>query len=449
MPENKRIRLVRDAQRGATLLLVALSLVVLLGICALAIDLVWLYVGRSEAQRAADAGALAGATVFANSGCTSASGGCVAGGSQEAPARQEAIDVGSRNPVGGQAPTILASDVTFSYPTPQDPTVTVKVARDAAHGNPMPTFFIKIFGVTTANISAQATAEAYNPSGGGPPVGTKCLKPWLMPNCDWSRMVSSSDPNYNPTCQGAPGQYASKFVTNNSIVNPGPTPTGVIGQLMTIKPGNPTQANAPSKFYPIFLPPGQQPAQCPSCATGGSFGGGLPSGSYYQSNIECCNQTTITCGPTTMQAIVGNKVGPTATGVDCLIHESNGTGQDTISFSGTSPTVAAGSNNPLVAAGIISTGSTILPPTASSSVVTVPIYDGSTMCPGMGGCGAIPVQILGFMQVFVQEEDPLNQGTVYVYIMNVALCSGSGGGGSPPPVTNGGGSPIPVRLIHQ
>lgn len=456
MPANKRIPRPRHAQRGATLVVVALSLVILLGISALAVDLVSLYVGRSEAQRAADAGALAGATIFVTTGCTSASGGCVAGGPQEAPARQRAIDVAHRNSVGGKGASVLSGDVTFSYPTPLNPTITVRVARDATHDGPMPTFFMKIFGVLSADISAAATAEAYNPTGGGPAVGTKCLKPWLMPNCDWTRLVPAADPNANSNCQDpTSGQFASYYVNNNSVLNPGVSPTGVVGQLITIKPGSPSQASAPSKFYPLFLPPGSVASQCPACAGGGA-GAGAPSGSLYAQNIECCNQNTITCGQTTVEPITGNMVGPTAQGVDCLIHEQNGSGQDTVAFSpGGSYTVAAGSNNPLVAAGIpgFTTGSTILPPSASTSVVTVPLYNGQVLCPGMAGgsCGTVTVNIVGFMQLFVKEEtNP--QGTVNTYIITIAACgasSGGGGGSTPPPVITGGGSPIPVRLIHQ
>ena len=63
--------------------------------------------------------------------------------------------------------------------------------------------------------------------------------------------------------------------------------------------------------------------------------------------------------------------------------------------------------------------------------------------------------VVGFLQIFVKEErNP--QGTVDVYVLNVAGCSGGGagegggGGGSGSGTVNtGGGSPIPVRLIHQ
>ena len=64
-------------------------MVILLGICALAIDLVAAYLGRVQCQRAADAAALAGASQFVNGGCTS-TGGCSAGGSQETPAPTQA-----------------------------------------------------------------------------------------------------------------------------------------------------------------------------------------------------------------------------------------------------------------------------------------------------------------------------------------------------------------------
>src|SRR5215469_3257412 len=60
----------RKGERGQTILLVAASLVTLLGMAALAIDVVTLYIARAEAQRAADAGALAGAKMLADTGLT-------------------------------------------------------------------------------------------------------------------------------------------------------------------------------------------------------------------------------------------------------------------------------------------------------------------------------------------------------------------------------------------
>lgn len=446
----------RRRQRGNTLVLVSASLVVLLGMAGLAIDLVSLYVARSEAQRAADAAALAGAKVFVlPGGCTSAAGGCVPGGPQEAPAKEQAITAGTQNSVAGQSPTILDSDISFNYPTPENPTITVRVSRDATHGGAVPTMFMRVFGVTERAVSTSATAEAYNPSGGPIPVASQCLKPWLLPNCDWNRMVPSSDPKANLNCPDnptTPTAYASKYVNpdDGSVVNPGPVSSGgVIGELITIKPGDPSSAAAPSKFYPIFLPPGEVASLCPACATGGA-GGGASSGSLYRQNIACCNQNQITCGVKTVQPITGNMVGPTRQGVDCLIHEDQGSGAGQDILDPTTLHITAGTNNPFFPPGTS-------PLTSSDSLVTVPIYDGVTLCPGASCPETINVDVVGFMQIFVREEtNP--QGTVNVYIVNVAGCGAGGGGGTGGSggggagggtISSGGASPIPVRLIHN
>src|SRR5712691_5148039 len=55
---------------GQTLILVAVSLLSLVGIAALAIDMTTLYVARAEIQHGADAAALAGAKAFVDSGGT-------------------------------------------------------------------------------------------------------------------------------------------------------------------------------------------------------------------------------------------------------------------------------------------------------------------------------------------------------------------------------------------
>lgn len=60
----------RQNEQGQTIILVAISLVSLLAMAALAIDIVTLYLARSEIQRAADATALAAAKAIADSGVT-------------------------------------------------------------------------------------------------------------------------------------------------------------------------------------------------------------------------------------------------------------------------------------------------------------------------------------------------------------------------------------------
>src|SRR5262245_17241724 len=428
---------VHPGQRGATLVLVAVSLVILLGISALAIDLATLYVGRSEAQRAADAAALAGADVFVTSGYSS---GLVTKSTVRTMAANAASAVGNKNLVGGRSPNIgttfdsscppaATSDGCIDLDTyPNDPRITA-VARQT-----MPTFFVKIFGVTSAKVSAQATAEAYNPSGGGPPVAPKCLKPWILPNCD----VNHKDPAYvNPNCAGGYDYfYEPNLCGNNTpkgICFPGgASGGGVIGEVLTLKSGSPHNAPAPSQYYPVQLPAGSIPALCPTCSIGGGGGGA----SLYRQNIECCNTNPIVCGTIAVNWETGNMQGPTQQGVQCLIHQSPGNGQDTITFDSTTGfTMTGGSNNPYGLSG--------QHPSSSDSIVTIPLYNGTTPCPG-ASCGST-VTIVGFLKVFIQSVN--SGGDVTAMIMSVGGCGG-GVAGSGTPVSTGGSSPIPVRLIQ-
>ncbi len=449
MPRDKHPGQAHREERGVSLVIVAFGLVALLGFAALAIDLAFLYVGRSEAQRAADAAALAGAKEFRDSGFST---GVVTQAQVQPLATQAAEAVGSQNFVGGQPVVILDSDVTFDFLIPNDPRITVTVARDANHpGGPLPTFFAKAFGVFSANISAKATAEAYNPGTTGPPVAVQCLKPWLLPNCDPNHSTPAAAINSN--CTGTGGPFAKFVDTQNcqntaipGVCNPGAAPTGAIGELMVLKPGSPSSASGPSKYYPVNLPITSAGQTCPACA-GGSSGGGAPSGDVYFNNIACCNLTGVACGLQPIQAIVGNKVGPTAQGVDCLIHEgNNGSGQDILKTDTSGypvvPTqITGGLNNPYPG----QAGQTI---SSSDSIVNIPLYDGSILCPGMGGsCGTF-VNVVGYLQVFIKDETS-PQGTVEAYIMNVSVC-GSGGsvpGSPPPPITST--SPVPIRLIRN
>lgn len=411
----------RTRDRGATLVIVAFALLLIMGLAALAVDLGFFYVARTEAQRAADAGALAGATTFAISSCTSGTTGCAA---MQTAARNEAISVGNKNLVAGANPNIQAADVTFpTPPSPTNPLITVKVQRSTANGNALPTYFAKILGISTVDVSAVATAEAYSPgTSSGPAVGTTCVKPWLMPNCDAAHTTPT-----NPLCSGTQAYYIDP--TTKQIVNP-----SVIGSQITIKPGSPGATIAPSQFFPVVLPPGTAPVECPTCSQGGGGGGA----SLYRQNIECCNTRTISCGSITLQPETGNVVGPTRQGVDCLIHEqNNGSGQDIRNVDGS---ITGGNSNPNPAL----RGQ---PVTISDSIITVPLYDGAQLCPG-GSCAAsVSANVVGFMQMFIKDEtNP--QGTVDAYILKISSCgSSSGGGGGGGTITGGGTSLVPVRLV--
>ncbi|HET9180331.1 MAG TPA: Tad domain-containing protein [Terriglobia bacterium] len=438
--------------RGVSILIIAVSMIFVLGMAGLGIDLASLYVGRSQAQRAADAGALAAAQYLAQS-CTASSGSISA--DCEATAKERAVAVTNANLIAGVAPNITTDDVTFLETSASDPQVQVLAGRDTGHSNAMPTFFVKIFGINSANVSATAVAEAFNPAGGGPPVGATCLKPWLMPNCDWAHSFVSSKQTYdNPACidsTTSPPTHHAQFLNNNppsqeystDLVNPGLYSSGgVQGEPITVKSSDPSQAAGPSKFYPVYLPAGSVASACPSCANGGG-GAGANNAALYRQNIECCNTTQINCGSQTVQPITGNMVGPTGQGVDCLIHQQGSSGQDTMAVNSGSGgglwTITAGSNNPYGLSGPIST---------SDSIVTVPLYDGTPLCPG-GSCSQTNIFVVGYLQLFLNNE---TSGTVHATVMNVIPCpaaGGSPGSGGTPVVASGGSSPVPIRLIHE
>src|SRR6476646_2437102 len=95
------LHLGRD-ERGMSLVFVCLGFMAMLSATTLAIDVGMFMNSRSQAQNAADAGALAGAValVYNNYTDRTASG----------PAVQSALNTARANKVGGQPVSILASD---------------------------------------------------------------------------------------------------------------------------------------------------------------------------------------------------------------------------------------------------------------------------------------------------------------------------------------------------
>ncbi|HEX5411702.1 MAG TPA: pilus assembly protein TadG-related protein [Terriglobia bacterium] len=402
-------------EAGSVLLIIAAAMVVMLAVSALAIDVANLYLARNQAQRAADSAALGGAYAFLQSGCLT--GGCTSGGPQETLGRQYAESSGDQNYIAGQLASIQDGDISFSYPNPQEPQITVDVGRT------VPTFFAKIFGVQTANVSVTATAEAYSPGGAGPGgsgIGATCIKPFLVPDCDPNHETSPDNPN----CSGQ-GYFFDP--STGDVLNP---------QLYTqggIK-GMPWQLHTksgPSQWYLV------------------GFGDAPPSsGSALRNHIIECTPGYFSCN-TTLVTANGNNVGPIDQGVDGLINalgDGMNQGQDTIDTSqlmnGVFP-VTGGSNNP----NPLLPGATILDYTGSSSVVTVPVYSGVPLTPGGSTVG-----IDGYLQVFIQDAN--HQGTddiVDMIILNAFPCGGaSGGGGGAAGGGSGGaaGSPVPIRLIR-
>jgi hypothetical protein len=420
-----------------------------------------LYQAKADAQRAADAAALAAARLISISGVTgdpnnsSGSWQLTCGAAGTATLAATAVAQSPANVVGGvpaanvkvtygpgagsnDCSTLAGPGSTFSV----NPTVNVYVQQAN-----LPTFFGRIFslisGGTSKNsgVSATATAEVYNPSGSGSlgsgmvPVQPRCVKPWIIPNID-------------PT----PG-HAAGFVSNTTgaISSAGIYPNGVIGESFPMN-GDCTAATA-GGCTPLVNPPAplggvllyvpalvqNTSSAVPSCLADPA--------SDYQQAIAGCDQTTVyACGtPLGAQVDLLNEnpvhptpaTGDTATSVQCLTNLSPGLGPggpaDTLEAATYPFQIQAGSSNPLVTQGVVASNSLI---TTSNSIVTIPIYDNN----GTRLVGQQQVTIIGFLQVFINSVDTL--GNINVTVMNVSGCSNAA---TAQPVN--GSSPVPVRLI--
>lgn len=132
-------------ERGAALLWVAGSLVVLLAMAAFAVDLGWVYLNRSRLQAAADAAALAGVVNLP-------------GFPDEADNDAALAAAANHFPIGAETSmsTHATGDNQFE--------VTLSTSVD--------TFFLPVVGINSFNISRSATAEYIKPVALGSPDNT-------------------------------------------------------------------------------------------------------------------------------------------------------------------------------------------------------------------------------------------------------------------------------------
>ena len=211
-------------------------------------------------------------------------------------------------------------------------------------------------------------------------------------------------------------------------------------------PGPPTtSAPATVKYYPVQMP--LTANACPS-----SCGGG---GTTFESDIECSNPTPISCGttataPAVNQLLLDDTVfpdghfGPAQDGVECLIHQDPGNGQDVLNTGPplTYPLQIQVGSNHLLAGTVLSTNDLV---TTSDSLVTIPVYDqtGASDRP----TSAVGVNVIGFLQVFIVDAFGGGGPKAGQFDVTVVNVSGCGNAASGTPVM--AGSAVPVRLIQQ
>jgi hypothetical protein len=298
-----------SSETGAVFIHVAIGLLVLLAFGAFVIDYGTLWVSRSQAQAAADAGALAGAIALARDNVADKSD----------RARNVAWHTATRTMVWGAAPGIVPTSPYYGDPCAASPTSCIRVDsyRNGTNGSTvLPTFLANLFGLSTQGTRAMAVARA------GVGNSTTCLKPWAVVD-KWVE--------HYPT-EGAPWTDASiydKYITSGSnkgqvdpsIANPdyyeapsgGSVGTGFhpynadhtytadYGRELTLKAGQNSNDFAYGSGWFMALSLGG------SCGTGGAC---------YNENIKGCVGITYSIGQEVpVDTEPGDKVGPTVQAV--------------------------------------------------------------------------------------------------------------------------------------
>jgi hypothetical protein len=250
----------------------------------LAIDVGMFMTARTQAQSAADAGALAGAVALVRNSYTDRT--------PSGPAVQSAISTATSNDVMHGAPKVEPPDVTF----PLNPSGQANRVQVIAHRPSLPTLLGQFFGVPTVNIDAVAVAEA------SPANAMTCVKPFMIPDKWIEKQTPDWDPDDEYNKYGGPPKRLP-LANPDVYIRDGDDRTGYsykddIGRELTLRAG--TGDNINSSFYFSWKMPDD---------IGGDF---------YRENIANCNTSKIVRGKIIIQE-PGAKEGPTIQGIMDLI----------------------------------------------------------------------------------------------------------------------------------
>ena len=202
-----------EAQNGVAIVLVAISMVVLIGFAAFAVDFGWLYLNGVRIQHGADAAALSG-VVYEPGDQTTA----------YAEARNSAAENGYNDSAAGT--TVTPIDYT------DDPSAVdnqYQLAVEIEHS--VDTFFMKVFGIDSIAINKRAVAEYVLPL----PMGSD------LPYFGEDPSISGRDPHFWGNIHGyytgrtMGDRFSSQCVdggaTSSCALNPDRRPTTYVGGI--------------------------------------------------------------------------------------------------------------------------------------------------------------------------------------------------------------------------
>ena len=308
MTRRKTFRVAGD-ERGGILVLVAIGMVSLCGFAALAIDLGMGYTAKIEAQRTADASALAGASAFLEFLAADAVD----------PAEARAYEFALQNEIRNIG--VDSSEVTVQV-VPDSFKVRVWVQRQT-----IGTWFARLIGIDQFDVLGVAAAQATEAG------SARCLKPIALPDMwydadddeDGDRLWdegeewefgSSPDDRY-VQYQGPPPEGPADATGYGSEFR---GPSQDWGRQITLKAPDPQSEYVPEPgiFLPWRLPIDEDQEACDR--GGGGQGGQDSGGAVYRQNLCSCNDSQVDLG-VEYQVEPGNMIGPTFQGISELIDE--------------------------------------------------------------------------------------------------------------------------------
>ena len=210
--------------------------------------------------------------------------------------------------------SVTPVDVQFlNDPAGEANRVRVTVWRDSSRGNPVSTLIAQYFGISTANISAVATAEASNAN------AMTCVKPFTIPDKWLENQTPAWDTNDTFDRwkkQGNQILLVTKpdvYIPQYTGTTPNPDYTGYNNEsnrgMQLVLRASTTTNIQPSFYFSLAM----------TDDTGGSD---------YAWNIANCNRSIYKWGDPLVQE-PGNKVGPTVQGMNDLLARDPGAYWDT------------------------------------------------------------------------------------------------------------------------
>ena len=391
---RNRFRHLQRNERGMTMAFVAMGFMAFLTATTLAIDVGMFMSARSQAQTAADSGALSGAIALAFNDFDNRS--------TTGPAVSAAISAAQANAMIGSAPSVWPEDVTF----PNDPAgeprwVQVWARRSVARDNEIPTIFGRLFGVDSVDIAATATAEAARAN------SINCIKPFMIPD-RWNEKTLPFDP------------MSSRFEMYDNQGNL--LPIASRDEYVPADQPGYTGWTAADKGTELILRAGNgnnvEPTSYQSWSMPGS--NGLIGGEFYRHNISGCNRTFVTLdlnNPLFLLQEPGNMQGPTDQGIDELI------ALDPYAHWDTSCDCVRGSNAPI-----------------SPRVTPLPLYDPRKYVEGKANGRNADFWLANILGFFIDRRVG-NQ--VYGFITPISGVINPNAGPAP-----AGAFPVAIRLVQ-